>query len=60
MKKYIYYSDNEALTEILNERFEMVCNEDMDIIITCDKGELEAYVAEVAPAAEGDYSLEEI
>lgn len=60
MAKYIYTSSNEALTELLNEKYDMVCNEHMETIITGEREEIEAYVEEVAPAATEDYTLEDI
>ena len=60
MAKYIYNSENTALNELLNEKFDMVCNEDMEIIITGEREAIDAYVEMVAPAATEDYTLEDI
>jgi len=55
-----FYTDNEALSELLTEHgIELVCNEDMQIVITDEDAErIPAIVAEFAPAAIDDYTIE--
>ena len=52
-------TDNAALIEMLSERFVISCNEQMQMIIAdADAEEIDAYVAEFAPAAMFDYVIE--
>lgn len=57
----IFYTANPALAEILVEKgISLVCDENMDIIVSDeDAAKIPAIVDEFAPAAGGDYCIEE-
>lgn len=54
------YTDNEALLDLLEEKgVRIYCNENMEMILTDDDAErVPAIVAEFAPAAINDYTIE--
>ena len=54
------HTDNKALLELLSEQgVSLVCDERMEIIVTDEDAErIPSIVAELAPAASGDYSIE--
>ena len=54
-------TDNTALLELLSERFAITCNEAMQMVISdADAEQIDAFVAEFAPAAMYDYSIDDI
>ena len=57
-----YFSDNDALTELLIDNgIELTCNENMEVLISDeDADRIEEIVKELAPAAIGDYCIEDI
>lgn len=57
----ILFTSNSKLLEVLqNQGINMVCNEDMQIEISDEDAErIDSIVMELAPAASGDYAIEE-
>lgn len=62
IKMKTLYCKNSELLEILeNNGIEMICNENMQIEISDEDAEkIDSIVNELAPAASGDYAIEDI
>lgn len=59
--KTLFCSNNELLEILENNGIIMTCNEDMQIEISDEDAErIDNIVMEFAPAASGDYSIEEV
>ena len=58
----ILYCNNRELLEILeNNGINMICNENMQIEISDEDSEkIDSIIHELAPAASGDYEIEDI
>ena len=61
MSMKAFYTDNQALLELLSENgINPVCDSDMQMLITDEEAaRVPAIVAESAPAATGDYTIED-
>lgn len=58
--KTLFCSNNELLEILENNGIIMTCNEDMQIEISNEDAErIDSIVRELAPAASGDYAIEE-
>ena len=62
IKMKTLYCNNRELLEILeNNGINMICNENMQIEISDEDAEkIDSIVNELAPAASGDYAIEDI
>ena len=59
--KTLYCKNSELLEILENNGIEMICNENMQIEISDKKKKkIDSIVNELAPAASGDYAIEDI
>ncbi len=61
INELLLYTKNQELLDILADNgISMVCNDNMDIVISEDDAmRIESIVSELAPFASGDYAIED-